>query len=65
MKATEIRELTGEELNQRLLETRQEYFNLRIQQSTNRLERASRLRDLRRDLARIKTVMNERRKVAG
>lgn len=65
MKATEIRELTGEELNQRLLETRQEYFNLRIQQSTGRLERASRLRELRRDLARIKTVMNERRKAAG
>jgi large subunit ribosomal protein L29 len=64
MKAVELRELTEEELRQRMFETQRELFNLRIQKSTGQLEKASRIRDLRRDVARIRTVMNERSQAA-
>ena len=60
MKASEIRDLTKEELDQRIQETQKELFNLRIQKSTGQLEKASRVRELRRDIARMKTVMTER-----
>ena len=59
MKAKELRELTREELEQRLRETRQELFNLRMQQSMGQIEKPSRLRDLRRDLARMQTILRE------
>lgn len=64
MKPTEIRELTDPELRQRLQETQQELFNLRVQQSAGQLEKPSRIKDLRRDVARIHTVLNERTKAA-
>ena len=64
MKASEIKELSKEELDQRFQETQKELFNLRIQQSTGQLEKASRIRELRRDVARIKTILNERAKAA-
>jgi large subunit ribosomal protein L29 len=60
MKATEIRELTEAELQQRLGDTRRELFNLRVQQSYGQLEKPSRIRDLRRDVARIQTVIRQR-----
>jgi large subunit ribosomal protein L29 len=60
MKATEIRELTEAELNQRLQDTQKELFNLRVQQSYGQLEKSSRIKELRRDVARIKTVMTQR-----
>lgn len=59
MKATEIRELTEAELQQKLHDATQELFNLRIQQSSGQLEKPSRLRELRRDIARIQTVMRQ------
>lgn len=61
MKAKEIRELTEAEAQAKLRDLRQELFNLRLQQQTARLERPSRLRDVRRDIARIDTVLSERR----
>jgi large subunit ribosomal protein L29 len=61
MKAKEIRELTEAEAQAKLRDLRQELFNLRLQQQTARLERPSRLRDVRRDIARIETVLSERR----
>ncbi len=61
MKAKEIRELTDAEAVAKLRDLRQEIFNLRLQQQTAQLERASRIRDVRRDIARIETVLNERR----
>ncbi len=64
MKASELRELSEEELNQRHEEARKELFNLRIQQSTGRLEKPSRVRELRLDVARIKTINMERAKAA-
>lgn len=61
MKAKEIRELTEAEAQAKLRDLRQELFNLRLQQQTARLERPSRMRDVRRDIARIETVLSERR----
>jgi large subunit ribosomal protein L29 len=60
MKAKEIRELTDAEAQSKLRDLRQEMFNLRLQQQTARLERPSRIREVRRDLARIETVLRER-----
>lgn len=59
MKASEIRELTEAELRQKLSDARQELFNLRVQQSVGRLEKPSRLRALKRDMARIQTVIRQ------
>ena len=64
MKAAEIRELTEAELRQKLQETQQELFNLRIQQTAGQLEKPSRLRDLRKDIARMNTVLADRIKPA-
>ncbi|HUJ08763.1 MAG TPA: 50S ribosomal protein L29 [Verrucomicrobiae bacterium] len=60
MKAREIRELTDAEAQAKLRDLRQELFNLRLQQQTARLERASRIREVRHDVARIETVLRER-----
>ena len=56
MKAKEIRELTKEELQQQLDDARQELFNLRQQQVTGKLEKPSRMREVRRTIARIMTT---------
>ena len=60
MKVKEIRELTTEEINEKLFEAKQELFNLRFQQATGNLEKPSRIRDLRHTGARMKTVLKER-----
>ncbi len=60
MKVSEIRELSNEEINDKLVETKQELFNLRFQQATGNLEKPSRLRELRHTVARMKTVLKER-----
>lgn len=60
MKVKEIRELTTEEINTKLVEAKQELFNLRFQQATGNLEKPSRIRDLRHTVARMKTVLKER-----
>lgn len=59
MKASEIRELTEAELRQKLSDARQELFNLRIRQSSGQLDKPSRLRELKRDMARIQTVIRQ------
>ena len=60
MKPKEIRELTDAEAQAKLRDLRQELFNLRLQQQTARLERPSRIREVRRDMARIETVLRQR-----
>ena len=60
MKVKEIRELTTEEINKKLVEAKEELFNLRIQQATGNLEKPSRIKDLRHTVARLKTVLRER-----
>jgi large subunit ribosomal protein L29 len=59
-KATELRNLSEEELVERLREAKEELFNLRFQAATGQLESHGRLRAVRRDIARIYTVMRER-----
>lgn len=61
MKASEIRELTEAELHQKLNDTQKELFNLRMQQTSGQLEKPSRIRELRRDAARISTVISARK----
>ena len=60
MKASELRELTDEELRQRLADARQELFDVRIQKSVGQLEHPLRLRTLRRSVAQLLTVMQQR-----
>jgi large subunit ribosomal protein L29 len=64
MKAKEIRELTEAEAQSKLRDFRQELFNLRMQQVTARLERPSRIREVRRSIARIQTVLRQKQLAA-
>lgn len=63
MKAQEIRELSDNELQQRLDESAREAFHLRVQQATGQLENPARLCQIRRDVARMNTIMSERKQV--
>jgi large subunit ribosomal protein L29 len=63
MKVKEIRELTTEELDQRLRDISKEQFNLQLQQVSGQLENPARLKELRRTVARIKTI--QKQKVEG
>ncbi len=60
MKARQLRDMSNEELEQRLAETRQELFNLRFQAATGALENSARLRLAKREIARILTIRTER-----
>ena len=60
MKVKEIREMTTEEIYKKIALTKQELFNLRFQQATGNLEKPSRIKELRHDVARCKTVLRER-----
>lgn len=59
MKASELRAKSHAELNTQLEGLLKEQFNLRMQQGTGQLSRPSRMQEVRREIARIKTVMNE------
>jgi len=61
MKAAKWRELSREDLLARLVETERELFNLRIRRSAGQLEQPLRLRTLRREIARIRTVLKEKK----
>ncbi len=61
-KAKDIRELTADELQVRLRDLKQEAFNLRLQQATGQLENPARIRQVRREAARILTVVNDRKR---
>ena len=56
----EIRELSNEEILSKIEESKEELFNLRFQQATGSLEKPSRIKDLRHQVARLKTVLRER-----
>ena len=60
MKPKEIREYTSEELERKLGELKEELFNLRFQLATGQLDNSMRVQDVRRSIARIKTVQHER-----
>ena len=61
MKATEARELDVEELEERLVATRRELFNLRFQHATGQLENTGQLKEVRKNIARLLTVLNQKR----
>ena len=63
-KIKEIRELTPEELRTRKRELREQIFHLRLQQASGQLEKPSELRSLRREIARIETVLTQKNKTA-
>jgi large subunit ribosomal protein L29 len=58
MKAEELRGQTADQLNDRLLDLKKEQFNLRFQGATGQLESTARIRQIRRDIARVKTVLH-------
>lgn len=61
MKTNELRKLTTEELNKKVLENKEELFSLRMQKATGMIEKPSRIHELRKEVARINTILNERR----
>ena len=60
MKATEIREMNAEELNAKLKELKNELFNLRFQHAINQLENPHKIADVKKDIARVMTVLNQK-----
>jgi large subunit ribosomal protein L29 len=56
----DIKVMTDDQLQQQLLQLKREQFNLRFQSATNQLEKPSRVREVRRTIARIKTLQNQR-----
>ena len=60
MNAKEIRELSLSELNEKLADLKEELFNLRFQLATGQLENTARIREVRKSIARMKTVVRER-----
>ncbi len=64
VRTKEVRELNERELNKRLQSLKEELFNLRFQHATGQLENPIRLREVRRSIARVKTVLRERQAVA-
>ena len=60
MKVNEIRDFTDMELNQKLGELKAELFNLRFQHATNQLDNPQRITDVKRTIARVKTILRER-----
>lgn len=64
MQLDKIRELTSDELSARKRELREQIFHLRLQQASGQLEKPSELRALRREIARIETVLTKKNKTA-
>ncbi len=60
MKVNEIRKLSTEEILTKINESKEELFNLRFQQATGNLEKPSQIKELRHQIARLKTVLRER-----
>jgi len=60
MKAADVKQKSNDELAEQLIDLRKESFNLRFQRASGQLENTGRVRQVRRDIARIKTVIKER-----
>ena len=61
MKAEDIRALSEDQVTEELLKLKKEQFNLRFQDATGQLEKTARVRQVRRDIARIKTIQSEKK----
>jgi len=64
-KLKELRALSDEELSKKITESKKELFDLRLKISTGTLEKPSRVDELRKDIARMKTILNERKNNGG
>ena len=64
MKVTEIRELTADDIRARVKELDDQLFRLRMQKSMGQLEAPAKVRDVRKDLARMKTILREKEQTA-
>ena len=62
MKVEDVRAKSDDELKEQLLDLRKESFNLRFQTASGQLENTARVRHVRRDIGRFKTIVNERRR---
>ncbi|PZX12300.1 large subunit ribosomal protein L29 [Palleronia aestuarii] len=60
MHASELRDKTPDQLRDQLVQLKKEAFNLRFQQATSQLENTARMRSVRRDVARVKTILNQK-----
>ncbi len=60
MKASELRKKSNDELNEELVKLRKEQFNLRMQKATGQLARSDQYRQVRKNIARVKTLINEK-----
>ncbi|MBD8064458.1 50S ribosomal protein L29 [Devosia sp. PTR5] len=60
MKASDVRSKTADELKDQLVDLKKEQFNLRFQRATQQLEKPARVREVRRDIARIKTILGQK-----
>ena len=60
MKATDIRTMTADQLDDELAKLKKEQFNLRFQKATGQLEKTDRVKEVRRDIARIKTIARQK-----
>ena len=65
MNASDLRDKTPEELRDQLVQLKKEAFNLRFQQATGQMENTARMKIVRRDAARVKTVLNEKAAAAA
>jgi len=65
MKVNELRKLTTEDLNKKITESKKELLDLRFKQSTGSLENPSKIHELRKDIARMKTIIRERKFTEG
>ncbi|KPP89726.1 MAG: LSU ribosomal protein L29 RpmC [Rhodobacteraceae bacterium HLUCCA08] len=65
MNATELRDKTPDQLRDDLLALKKEAFNLRFQQASGALENTARMRSVRRDVAKVKTILNEKAAAAA
>ena len=59
MRATELRNMTAEELNGKLKELKEQLFNLRFQHAINQLDNPHKIEDVKKDIARVMTVLHE------
>jgi len=60
MKASEVRQMSVQELNAKLVELKRDLFYLRMQHATNQLDNPSKIKEVKRDIARVQTIMREK-----
>ncbi|WP_425037331.1 50S ribosomal protein L29 [Primorskyibacter sp. S187A] len=65
MNATDLRDKTPDQLREELTNLKKEAFNLRFQQATGQLENTARMRQVKRDVARVNTILNEKARAAA